>query len=454
MTLARPSALAAGLSLCLGAEAAYADGPLGAQGTPIATSKYSVDLFQGPLTASNRVTGLAGAVAPIADGLDMHAFNAASPAVRTLSSASVTEFDVSAGVTFPSALRQLDFDNNGTRGFTYDNFVFVTLAAQVQEGQFGLGATVDIQQYSLGSTGAESVSSVAFRLIQPRILAAATIGEELHVGGGIRAVVFTLRDAAVSGLQIQSFTDLRSLLTMAGFGPEVGALWAPRKLPMRLGVSLRSPVSGRVLPDEGSRLDASGDRKIGRLYLPERVEVPWQIEWGVAVQLGPRPFNAPWLDSRHSPRQEVESYRKKPDEPRSTVTARMGRRLYEKIPREKFLLSFSFTVTGPTPSAVGLESFLAGKVDRSGEKISFTPRIGVETEALPDWVVFRAGSYLEPTRFREATSRLHGTFGVELKTLSWDIFGLYEDPLPFRVGGSLDVAREYFSWGLTAGIWR
>lgn len=447
--------LAAGTVFLLACgDEARAGGPLGSQGAPITTSRYTVDLFQGPLTASNRVTGLSGAVAPIAEGIDMHAFNAAAPAVRSASSHSVTEFDVSAGLTFPGALKNLDFDNNGTRGFTYDNFVFVTMAGQVQEGAFGLGATVDIQQYDLGgTTGAESVSSVAFRLMQARLLAATSIGDDLYVGGGLRGVLFTLRDAALSQIGLSSFTDLRGVLTMAGVGPEVGALYAPIALPLRIGLSLRAPVSGRIIPGDTSAVDAAGDRRLGKLYLPDRVEIPWQIEWGVAFQLGPRPLNVKWLDSREIQHEEVEAYRKKPDEQRSTVVSRMGRRTYEKHPREKLLVSMSFTVTGPSDQAVGVESFLAGKVDRSGEKVSFTPRIGVEAEAWPNRMVFRTGGYLEPTRFRQGAPRMHGTVGLELKTVSWDFFGLYEDALPLRIGGSLDVSREYFGWGVTAGIW-
>ncbi len=433
---------------------AAAAGPLGAQGTPIDTSSYSVDLFQGPLAASNRVTGLAGAVAPIAEGIDMHAFNAASPAVRSASSHSVTEFDISAGLTLPGSLRNLDYDNNGKRGFAYDNFFFVTMAGQVQQGPFGIGATVDVQQYDLGATtGAEGVSSVAFRLVQARLLAAAALGDELYVGGGLRAALFTLRDAALSGIGLSSLTELRGVLTMAGIGPEIGALWAPLALPLRMGLSLRAPVAGRLIPGDTSALDASGDRRLGKLYLPERVEVPWQIEWGVAVQLGPRPLNVKWLDSREVPHEVVESYRKKPDEERSTVVSRMGRRTHEKVPREKFLLSVSFTATGPVANAVGLESFLAGQIDRSGERVSLTPRVGIETEAWPNRMIFRAGSYVEPTRFRGGARRLHATVGTELKTVSWDFFGLYEDPLPLRVGGSLDISREYFGWSVTAGIW-
>ncbi len=443
-----------GLAVLLNLGRAHAGGPLGPEGSAITTSAYTVDLFQGPLTASNRVTGLAGAVAPLAEGIDMHAFNPASPAVRRLHSWSVTEFDVSAGVTFPGALKGLDFDNDGTKGFRYDNFIFVTLAGQVQEGPFGFGATVDVQQYDLGATtGAENVSSVAFRLLQARLLAAVAVTDELTIGGGVRGVLFSLRDAALSKIGLSSFTDLRGVLGMAGVGPEVGALYAPLNWPLRLGVTLRAPVTGRLIPGETTAIDERGDRRLGLLYLPNRVDVPWQVEWGVALQLGPRPLNMKWLDSREVSHDEIESYRKKPDEQRSTVVSRMGRRRYAKLPREKLLVSVSFTFTGPANDAVGIESFLGGVVSRSGEKISFTPRVGVETEPWPGRIVFRSGSYLEPTRFRSGAPRMHGTVGIEVKTFAWDVFGLYEDPMPFRIGGSLDVAREYFGWGVTAGIW-
>jgi len=442
------------LLVTLAVTPAEAAGPLGRQGAPLDTSRYTVDLFQGPLAASNRVTGLAGAVAPLAEGIDMHAFNAASPAVRTASSRSVTEFDISAGLTLPGGIRDLDYDNNGKRGFAYDNFFFVTMAGQVQQGPFGLGATVDVQQYDLGATtGAEGVSSVAFRLVQARLLAATAVGDELTIGGGLRGVLFTLRDAALSGIGFSSITDLRGVLTMAGVGPEVGALWAPLRLPLRMGLSLRAPVAGQLIPGDTTVVDASGDRRLGKLYLPDRVEVPWQIEWGVAVQLGPRPLNVKWLDSTAVQHEVVESHRKTPDEPRSAVVSRMGRRAYERLPREKLLLSISFTATGPVANAVGLESFLAGQIDRSGERVSLTPRLGVETEAWPNRMMFRAGTYSEPTRFRGGARRLHGTVGMDLKTFSSDVFGLYEDPLPFRIGGSLDFAREYFGWSVTAGIW-
>ncbi|MGE0325402.1 MAG: hypothetical protein AB7S68_23955, partial [Polyangiaceae bacterium] len=49
---------------------ALAAGPLGAEGSEIRTSDYTVDLYQGPVTASSRVIGLGGAYVSIAEGVE------------------------------------------------------------------------------------------------------------------------------------------------------------------------------------------------------------------------------------------------------------------------------------------------------------------------------------------------------------------------------------------------
>jgi len=84
-----------------------------------------------------------------------------------------------------------------------------------------------------------------------------------------------------------------------------------------------------------------------------------------------------------------------------------------------------------------------------------SPRLGLETEAVPDWVKVRAGTYGEPTRFSasKAAGRLHGTLGFDVKLFSWSVFGVFHESTSWRVGAVLDAAERYLSWGLTAGIW-
>ncbi|MBF5066735.1 hypothetical protein G6O45_26330, partial [Salmonella enterica subsp. enterica serovar Istanbul] len=108
---------------------------------------------------------------------------------------------------------------------------------------------------------------------------------------------------------------------------------------------------------------------------------PWEAEWGVAFQIGPRPLNMPWTDEEKFDDPEVEEERRMLPgdrhtppylEPRYKAARRILRRRNRAIPRDKLLLSFSMLVTGPTSGAVGIESMLTQTVDRSGERTSVT----------------------------------------------------------------------------------
>src|SRR5947207_3365101 len=104
--------VAAFLSLVWAARAS-ANGPLWPNGTPIKTSNYSVDLFQGPVFAGTRVTGLAGAYVAISEDVDGDLQNPATPAVRPFFSYSNFDYWLGFGVTFPATLQETDFFNSG-----------------------------------------------------------------------------------------------------------------------------------------------------------------------------------------------------------------------------------------------------------------------------------------------------------------------------------------------------
>ena len=127
---------------------------------------------------------------------------------------------------------------------------------------------------------------------------------------------------------------------------------------------------------------------------------------------------------------------------------------YKTVSRERVLLSASALMSGPVKNAVGVESMLSQTVNRSGEKRVFTVRFGAEGELVPWWLVVRAGSYFEPTRFRSGKPRVHGTFGFDLRVLESTVFGLYDEGTRFRVSGAVDVSRDYFGWSVGAGIFR
>lgn len=204
-------------------QAAASPGP---QGSKITISRYNVDMFDGPVLSSSRVTALAGAYVPLADGVEGLVVNPAAPAVRAPYSYSHFDYDVSLGFTFPSALAATDFDNNGTTGFTYQKFVFFTVGGLVQIGQWGFGANVDARDYDSEQEAAPG-KPLSVRLLRAHAsLARNFFDAQLVVGVGFR----------FAGLDLTTLegSATTSLLSMLGVAGEIGAVLAPHAWPFRL----------------------------------------------------------------------------------------------------------------------------------------------------------------------------------------------------------------------------
>jgi hypothetical protein len=434
-------------SLAAGREARAA-GPL-VQGAPISTNDYGVDLFQGPVLASARVTALAGAYTAIAEGSEGIPFNAAAASLRPAYSTTRDDFDLTGSITFSNlpilgaaSVIGTDFDNNGQIGFHDPTFVWANAGFTIQHDQWGIGAIGSMQQYSLGAPpGAVGITDAVVRLFRVDSVASyGFFGERLHVGAGLRAVVFDAVDATGSE---------KLLFRSAGAGVQAGALWAPRDLPLRVGATVRSPVL------ESTNQDSGAD-KLGSFHVPARIELPWELEWGAAVQLGPRPLNVAWVDEDTLVGPAVERERRVTGgqiEPAYKAARRILKRRYAAIPREKVLLSFSMLVTGPSGDAVGFESMLAQRVDRSGQRATVTTRAGAEAEVWPNRLQLRAGTYVEPTRFDESRARLHGTFGFDVRLFESTVWGLFPEHTSFRFTTGGDAARDYFGYSLAVGVW-
>src|SRR5688572_27735787 len=103
----------AGAGVGLGASStAHAAGPLGSNGAPITTSAYSIDLYQGAVSAGNRVMGLGGAYVALAEDVDGDLQNPAAPAVRPFFSIDHFDYWLGLGLTFPASLSKIDFFNS------------------------------------------------------------------------------------------------------------------------------------------------------------------------------------------------------------------------------------------------------------------------------------------------------------------------------------------------------
>jgi hypothetical protein len=293
------------------------------------------------------------------------------------------------------------------------------------------------------------------------------------------------------------------LFSASGSGYELGVLVRPNDEPLRVGGAFRSAITTDAVSADANYVnsegaddwidfdpDGTGPLPPERLYLPQRVTLPWDLNFGVAIQLGPRPFNPRWLnpDDLLRKTKRTLAFRERERErqrryweshaPPAMLEARLAelaseqavdelylqsaeervdgylRRRYQNMSRWYLLISTSMIVTGPVQRGIGVEGFLRHEEQRSGEHIVISPRVGIETELVPHWLKTRGGVYFEPTRFDTGDGRLHTTLGFEQKLFPWTVFGTFEDSTAWRISGVLDLAHRYFGWGASIGVWR
>lgn len=471
--------VAACCGLAYGAHSAQAQS-MGDTRESLQSQSFDIDLVIGPVLGSGRIIGLAGAYTALADGIEGAPRTAAAYAGRTLYDLDWFEYDITVDL-MPTSIRNTDFDANGESGFTYADFVFFTLGGGMRFGAFGLGFIADFQSYDLGKTADLSLTQTHFGVGYGFWEGQLVIG----VGG------------RTAGLAITDDATGEPLVQMVGAGPEAGATLGLEGQPFRVGVALRTPVMSETVDVP----IAAG------LEVPDHVRLPWEVQLGLAWQLGPRPLNrrfvnpheeeeALWQQAREDQKRRIalqlererfqeqlrwsqgtlppDASHLRDDVPRDPgfwraesvryaneehdIELELDTRQRERerevrgLSRRYLLVSTELFAIGPTDNGVGLESFLQQRRQTSGRTISLGARAGVEGEPLSGYVKMRAGTYLEPSRFAGVGYRVHGTLGTEIRLFSWDLFGLL-DEFTFRFGASADVAERYLNVGIGLGMW-
>jgi hypothetical protein len=279
---------------------------------------------------------------------------------------------------------------------------------------------------------------------------------------------------------------------MTGIAPEVGIVVKPDNTPYRLGATARTPVSGKSFGRGAIQTDANGVDRAGPFILPSRVVLPWEVEAGVAFQLGPRPLNPPWINPRDVERpladrigvaramrahenavelerlapearatrraemlREEQSIRAIEDEHMAVESERLRairKARFENWPRERLLILASVLIAGASENAVAMEGFLEQKLDYVGRSVSVIPRFGFESEPIVNLLRARVGTYIEPSRFEDGHARQHFTFGADLRLFPFSPFRIFGDQV-WRAGFATDLAPRYANWGLGIGAW-
>ena len=440
--------------------------------------------------------------------------NAASPAVREPYSFDWFDYDFDIDASAPGAYGGTDFDNRGPTTnpalqSTVNSFLYAHAGAQLQFGELGVSATAEFFQYGVSPPGGGDGGRPdryggeggGVTLVYGRYHALAGYGildDQLVVGAGARIV--TLQVKASGG----TLAGGPALLTLDGAGPEVGAVWKPNGYAFRVGTTFRAAVGATVagvvgnvggffVPGSGENNATSASKQVvDGFVLPAVATLPWEVETGFAVQLGPRPLNPGWLDPHemeravrahrigHARSGEAEYAREVATVPAEGRAAkRRAQEAHEEVlrgieeqelaadssrlhairkareanwPRERITILGSLLVSGPSSNAVSLEGFASQTQETVGQKVTFSPRVGLEAEPVPNWVNARAGSYLEPSRFADGTPRQHFTLGGDVRLFPFSPWGIFGDQI-WGLTFAADLAPRYQNYGIGLGAW-
>jgi hypothetical protein len=378
---------------------------------PVLDRDFTLDLHQGAVLGSGRIIGMGGAAVATAQGSAGALFNPAAVAARADTSTGTWEWDWHIDFLNPSL--GSDYDNNGITQETEFGFLDGAVITAGLVGQYrcwGLGVSITNSDQRLEER-ADGTTVVPSATVARAALARALFDYQLMIGAGVRAGVFSL--------QIETAEPPRTeLFAISGSALEAGAIWRPRDIDLRAGLSGSLPVSSEnVTSEECDPLDCEG------FILPERAALPWQASIGAAWRFGPTRWNrvvaSRWRDEK------------------------------------ALVVAADLVLVGTVDDGHGLEAYAQGDLQPSGRTLSFSPRAGAEYDWVPGRFRIRGGSYWEASRFRDPMGedipgRLHITIGLDLRVWQFRVWG---KDYRLRTSLTVDGADGYGNGGLSIGFW-
>ena len=453
-------------------------------GDPLGPTPRRLDVFLGPVQGSSRAVGVSGAFVSIAEGVEGLLWNPAAVANRYPYSLDWWDWDLDGGFLFPTNALGQDFDNDGETATSYDGSQVALFGGALAFGYLGFGFEGSLQSYTVDVELETGTRKVAVNLTTLHGDAAfGLLHGQLIVGLGVRGVLFGIRQG--NGSLLEEGDKIEGLEDRSGLGLESGILVRPDGQPFRFAAVARTPVA-----DDAADCSTPGPAQ--GPYVPCQVVLPWEAELGFSWMFGPRVYNPRWVNPRadkkrlqhelgerqrlrwqeqqqrlaetppeqytqQAARIDAEEQRTRQREERAL--AREVRRLQREredslqhAPRRYVLVSADLVLSGAVDDAIGIEAVVRQQEQASGEDLSFTPRLGVESEVWHDRLRLRGGSYLEPSRFRETGPRPHGTFGLDVRLFYTTLFDLLSR-FGVRASGMIDVAPRYLQFAVSLGVW-
>src|SRR5262245_4367608 len=180
-----------------------------------------------------------------------------------------------------------DFDNSGDSSEKLGSAIYVTGGLLGQWRRWALGVSGSWLQHVVTLPDGTEAKPLAY--IGHLILAGSFWDDVLTIGVGGKAAVFSLD--VTQGSQKLHFD-------LTGGTIEAGAIWRPKALPLRVGLSMQGVISGINFEQS----NCPDPMNCGGFILPKEVDVPWQVGAGIAWRYGATPWNQKiatrWRDER------------------------------------------------------------------------------------------------------------------------------------------------------------
>jgi hypothetical protein len=381
------------------------------------TAPSTVDPVRGTIKGSTRYIGLAGAFVAVADDTEGVAINPASVAVRLPYSWDAFSYAFGVDISIATWLPKNDIYNAPASAGAGSLFGSLSLLVNYQHAGFGVAAEAEQNAVSRETQGISTKLTANFGLIHTAI-AYGYFNGQLELGAGLRMVGF-------------SFDASESIVPLtAGLGYTAGLIVKPTKQQFRVGVTIEQPINAKLPATAGTRAVTA--------------DVPWTSALGFAYQFGPRRLNPPFVTVDARARRNTGGCEPTPDD-----LKRAARELFDEYEQSQtfyVLLSTELAfIEGGGDFALG--SRLA--IDRP----LISPRLGLESEVLPSHLRLRVGSYLELPTTENASTRVHGTGGLDVKLFEWDVFGLVHPFDYWQLSLAADGARSYLNTSFSIGFW-
>lgn len=379
------------------------------QSFPAPTDRnHTIDIHVGSAIGSPKIVGMGGTATATAQGSAGMLSNPASPGVRPTTSNSTWDWDWHLDSHSPAL--GSDDDNNGiaTDDIAYSPNVTYGLAVQYKDWGLGITGIVQRTEATLANTDLLATEASVTKFAFSHYM----LDTQLVVGVGARAVLLTVTSASAGGPE-------QTLLELSGAGLEAGVVWKPNRRSVRAGATFSVPV----ISDSDMTIENCDPLDCVGYVLPNKIKVPWQASIGLA--------------SRHAPTE-------------------WNQKVMSNWRDEKALLwAADIVVTGKTKNGIGLEAFGQRMLQPSGRTVDVSVRAGVEYEWFPGRLRLRAGSYYEPSRFRDPEGddipgRAHLTTGFDWRFWSLEV---WETPYRLQLAFTADVARNFGNTGLSVGFW-